>query len=126
LWAPAHDPPGAEADIKAATDLAYKMVAKWGMSRLGFMTWSGEDDRIEEPVRQEMKREIDRALAKVRRLMVRHRAALDSIAQALLDKETLDRTELERLLAAAPVAEEAAVVLRKRARDVPPIAMAAE
>ena len=125
-FGPGHVTTGAEADIRAATDLAYKMVAKWGMSRLGFMTWSGEDDRIEEPVRQEMKREIDRALARVRRLMVRHRAALDSIAQALLDKETLDRTELERLLAAAPVAEETAVVPRKRPRDVPPIAMAAE
>lgn len=122
-FGPDHVTTGAEADIKAATDLAYKMVAKWGMSRLGFMTWTGEDDRIEEPVRQEMKREIDRALVKVRRLMARHRAALDSIAQSLLDKETLDRTELERLLAAAPVAEEAAAVSRKR---IPPVALAAE
>jgi len=125
-FGPSHVTTGAEADIKAATDLAYKMVAKWGMSRLGFMTWTGEDDRIEEPVRQEMKREIDRALTRVRRLMARHRAALDSIAQTLLDKETLDRTELERLLAAAPVAEETAPVSRKRMRDVPPTALAAE
>ena len=122
-FGPDHVTTGAEADIKAATDLAYKMVAKWGMSRLGFMSWGGEDDRIEEPVRQEMKREIDRALAKVRRLMLRHRAALDSIAQALLDKETLDRSELERLVAAAPVADETTPASRMR---IPPVALAAE
>jgi len=122
-FGPDHVTTGAEADIKAATDLAHKMVAKWGMSRLGFMSWSGEDGCIEEPVRQEMKREIDRALAKVRRLMLRHRAALDSIAQALLDKETLDRSELERLVAAAPVAEETAPASPKPS---PPVALAAE
>jgi len=121
-----HVTTGAEADIKAATDLAYKMVAKWGMSPLGFMTWTGEDDRIEEPVRQEMKRLIDRALTRVRRLMARHRPALDSIAQTLLDKETLDRAELERLLASAPVAAETAPVRAKRPRDAPPTARAAE
>ena len=121
---------GAEADIRAATDLAYRMVAKWGMSRrLGFMNWSGSDDRIEEPVRQEMKREIDQALARVRRLMIRHRPALDSIAQALLDQETLDRGELEHLLAAAPVVEPARSVrpaTRKRPRQFPDFPMAAE
>jgi cell division protease FtsH len=113
---------GAEADIKAATDLAYQMVAKWGMSRrLGFMNWSGGEDRIEEPVRLEMKREIDRALARVRRMMTRHRAALDTIAQALLDRETLDRTELERLVEAAVVIEAEAparLAPRKRIRDI--------
>jgi cell division protease FtsH len=108
---------GAEADIKAATDLAYKMVAKWGMSRLGFMNWAGDDDRIEEPVRQEMKHHIDRALTQVRKLMARHRPALDAIAEALLDKETLDRSELERLIASAPVEP-------PRGRE--PVALAAE
>jgi len=48
---------------------------------------------------------------------------LDSIAQALLDKETLDRSELERLVAAAPVAEDVGPASRKR---IPPVALAAE
>lgn len=119
---------GAEADIKAATDLAHRMVAKWGMSdRLGFVSWDTEDGRIEEPVRQEMKREIDRALTRVRRLMKRHSAALESIALALLDKETLDRAELEHLLASTPVVEQPSKARTpKQLREMPPVAVAAE
>ena len=32
------------------------------------------------------------------RLLIKHRSSLDRVAQALLDKETLDRAELEALL----------------------------
>jgi cell division protease FtsH len=91
---------GAEADIRAATDLAHSMVAKWGMSdRLGFVHWSGEGDRIAPPVRREMKRLIDRMAARVRELITANRPALDAIAEALLDQETLGRTELEAIVA---------------------------
>jgi cell division protease FtsH len=97
---------GAEADISAATDLAHSMVARWGMSkRLGFVRWTNDEHAIAEPVRREMKQEIDRAMARAAALITRHRLALKSIAEALLDKETLDRAELERIVAQAPVTE---------------------
>jgi cell division protease FtsH len=93
---------GAEADIQAATDLAHSMVARWGMSeKLGFIRWANEPNGIPEPVRQEMKQEIDRALDRARELIGRHRDALDRLAEALLDKETLDAAELQRIVAEA-------------------------
>jgi cell division protease FtsH len=97
---------GAEADISAATDLAHSMVARWGMSkRLGFVRWTNDEHAIAEPVRREMKQEIDRAMTRASGLITKHRLALEGIAEALLDKETLDRAELERIVAQAPVAE---------------------
>jgi cell division protease FtsH len=41
----------------------------------------------------------DEAYAEAVRLVEKHRAALDRIAHALLEKETLDREELDTLLA---------------------------
>jgi cell division protease FtsH len=123
---------GAEADIQAATDLAHSMVARWGMSeRLGFVRWANDQRAIEPPVRREMKQEIDRAMARTRRLLSTRRAALDRIAEALLDKETLDRAELERIVAAAPAGGTDATLVatapgrgKRRARELP--VMAAE
>jgi cell division protease FtsH len=92
---------GAEADIQAATDLAQAMVTRWGMSeRLGFVRWaaSGPGEALPEAVRQEIKAQIDTAMERTRALMTRHRLALDLIAQSLLDKETLNGAELQRLV----------------------------
>jgi len=97
---------GAEADIQAASDLAHAMVARWGMSkRLGFVRWSGADGAIEPPVRQEMKRLIEQAMRRARSLLATHRVALDRVAEALLDRGTLDRTDLSRIVAGADPGE---------------------
>jgi cell division protease FtsH len=47
----------------------------------------------------EQARLTDHAYEEAQRLLVKHRAALDRVADALLEKETLDRSELESLLA---------------------------
>jgi cell division protease FtsH len=47
----------------------------------------------------EQARLTDHAYQEARRLLLKHRVALDRVAAALLDKETLDRSELEALLA---------------------------
>jgi ATP-dependent Zn protease len=47
----------------------------------------------------EQARLTDHAYAEAKRLLQKHRAALDRVALALLEKETLDRAELEALLA---------------------------
>jgi ATP-dependent Zn protease len=59
----------------------------------------------------EQARLTDEAYAEALRLLTRHRAALDRVAKALLDKETLLRNELAELLAdVAPESNESARV----------------
>jgi cell division protease FtsH len=48
---------------------------------------------------QEQARLTDIAYEEAQRLLRKHRAALDRVANALLEKETLDREELGALLA---------------------------
>jgi cell division protease FtsH len=47
---------------------------------------------------QEQARLTDEAYAEAIRLLQKHRAVLDRIAQALLEKETLDKDELGELV----------------------------
>ena len=47
----------------------------------------------------EQARLTDYAYEEAKRLLHKHRSALDRVAQALLEKETLDRSELQQLLA---------------------------
>jgi ATP-dependent Zn protease len=47
---------------------------------------------------QEQARLTDEAYAEAIRLLQKHRLVLDRIARALLEKETLDRSELDELL----------------------------
>ncbi len=106
---------GASADIRQATDLARKMVTEWGMSkRVGFVYY-GEDDRrmtmglelpgghdyspqTAEVIDQEVRVMIDEAYAETRRTLDENREKLEAIAQALLKYETLDASEIHRLI----------------------------
>jgi cell division protease FtsH len=47
----------------------------------------------------EQARLTDQAYEEAKRLLYKHRASLDRVAGALLEKETLDRVELQALLA---------------------------
>jgi cell division protease FtsH len=47
----------------------------------------------------EQARLTDQAYSEAQRLLLKHRTALDRVAEALLEKETLDRAELQALLA---------------------------
>ncbi len=102
---------GASNDIQQATNLARAMVTEWGMSeKLGPLRFGESDDdpfmmgpRISRRSHSEATaREID---AEVKRLveagretaiaiLSEHRDQLDAIAEALLERETLDREEM--------------------------------
>jgi ATP-dependent Zn protease len=79
------------------------MVFEYGMSnasasrtmRADNYALSEETKRLRD---QEQARLTDEAFAEAQRLLQKHRPALDRIAKALLEKETLDRTELGELL----------------------------
>ncbi|HMG45052.1 MAG TPA: ATP-dependent zinc metalloprotease FtsH [Acidimicrobiales bacterium] len=105
---------GANNDLVGSTELARKMVAEWGMSgRVGPMAWGsagqvflGEDlihtrdysDEtarvIDEEVEGILRRQEDRCRVTLRT----HRKALDLVARALLEYETIDGAEVNRLI----------------------------
>ena len=94
---------GAANDLEKATGLARSMVFEYGMSdvvssrtvRADNYALSEETKRLRDA---EQGRLTDQAFREALRLLTKHRASLDRIAQALLEKETLDRGELELLL----------------------------
>jgi cell division protease FtsH len=95
---------GAANDLEKATEVARAMVFEYGMSnasasrtmRADNYALSEETKRLRD---QEQARLTDEAYAESVRLLQKHRPVLDRIARALLDKETLDRAELDELLA---------------------------
>jgi cell division protease FtsH len=94
---------GAANDLEKVTELARAMVFEYGMSttvtsrtmRADNYALSEETKRIRD---QEQSRLTDGAYEDAQRLLRKHRRVLDRIANALLEKETLDRDELDRLL----------------------------
>ncbi len=106
---------GAEHDLSEATRLASKMVAHYGMSELlgpvhydiheehAFLgqriaTESGTSDATVHAIESEARALLGRALAAATAAIVTHREALDRLAAALLEHETLERDQLDRLL----------------------------
>ncbi|MDQ2984694.1 MAG: ATP-dependent zinc metalloprotease FtsH [Actinomycetota bacterium] len=95
---------GAANDLEKVTELARAMVFDYGMStvvtsrtmRADNYALSEETKRLRD---QEQGRLTDEAYAHAQRLLNKHRPALDRLAHALIDKETLDREELDALLA---------------------------
>jgi cell division protease FtsH len=111
---------GAENDIEQATDLARRMVTRWGMSdKLGTVQlalrenvylggqggYGGEKSYSEETARtidEEVSRIIDESHGEARRLLTEHRKELDALAEALLERETLDEGEILDVTGLAP------------------------
>jgi cell division protease FtsH len=106
---------GAGNDIERATAIARRMVTRFGMSdKVGLMAVGEGDHEIflgremsqrrdvsehtSQLVDQEIKRFLDEAHTRARTLIEGHRDLLERIAQALLDRETVDREEI-RLIA---------------------------
>ena len=108
---------GAQNDLEGATELARKMVREWGMSeRIGPMAWSSQgqvflgDDLMQsrdysDVTAREIDEEMHRILvfheSRCRDLLTKNRSALNLVARALLEHETISGQEVERLVALA-------------------------
>jgi cell division protease FtsH len=95
---------GAANDLERVTDIARSMVFEFGMSEVApSRTMRADNYALSEETKRlrdsEQARLTDHAYEEAKRLLSKHRPALDRVAQALLEKETLDRGELEALLA---------------------------
>jgi cell division protease FtsH len=105
---------GANNDLVGATELARKMVREWGMSsRVGPMAWGqqgqvflGEDlmhtrdysDDTARVIDEEVERILREQQDRCRDLLRQNRNGLDLVARALLEHETIEGTEVTRLL----------------------------
>ena len=118
-----HFTTGAGNDLERATELARKMVCNWGMSdELGPVTFGKREEHIflgrefaqSKDFSEETARLIDSAIKNLiqtayndaKGLLTSHRGQLQALAQALLEKETLDTAGIDRILASFPESEE--------------------
>ncbi|HEY1954787.1 MAG TPA: ATP-dependent zinc metalloprotease FtsH [Polyangiaceae bacterium] len=108
---------GAEDDISRATAIARQMIARFGMSEeLGPVSFmhpethlSGEPDFASRDFSEETARTIDdevkatvtREAARAREVLTRRRATLEAVARELIQKETLERDQLEAIVRTA-------------------------
>ena len=101
---------GPSNDLSVVTDLARNMVARWGMSEtVGPVAFASDrGGHGEAPYSQavaaqmdaEVKRIIEDARTKAEEVLSTHRGALDAIAEKLVEVETLEREEFEKILIA--------------------------
>jgi len=111
---------GAGNDIERATALARRMVTQFGMSEvIGPLAVGDKEqeiflgrefaqrreisERTAQMVDDEVKRLIDEAYARAMGIISENRELLDRIADALLERETIDRDDLDRLLKNQPL-----------------------
>ncbi|MEO6004603.1 MAG: ATP-dependent zinc metalloprotease FtsH [Opitutus sp.] len=97
---------GASGDIQEATRTARQMVFEWGMSPLGFMALSrseGEEAMASPQTFHEAEHHVrallDGNYAATTKAMTESRAALDAIAQALIERETISGAEVRQIVA---------------------------
>ena len=110
-----HITTGAGNDIERATDLARKMVCEWGMSeKMGPLTFGKKEQEIflgreisqhrdfsettAVEIDQEVRRLIVENYERAKRLMKQHMRSLVALAEALLEKESLDGPEIDSII----------------------------
>lgn len=107
---------GARNDLERATKLVRKMITEYGMSEnLGYMTFGhgaeeqvflGRDisrdrnysEEVAAAIDREMRQIIDGSYQRSVNIIQENRVYLDKIAKALLEKETLEAEDFERLM----------------------------
>ena len=101
---------GAGNDIERVSDIARKMVCQWGMSdKVGPITFTTADPLNGQPgqimseetaqaIDHEVKNLIQTAYDRTKSILDDNRSKLDAMAEALLEKETISKEDIELLL----------------------------
>jgi cell division protease FtsH len=105
---------GAGNDIEQASDLARKMVCEFGMSDLGPITFGKKEEQIflgreisqhrdfsegtAEKIDSEVRRFVDEGYKSAVDILSNNRDKLERIAQALLEREVLDASEMQLII----------------------------
>ncbi len=106
---------GPSSDLQVATNMAKAMVTRWGMSDLigpialvsggGRAGWNetreeGYSEAVSAKVDSEISRIIDDGLKSAEKVLVENKKALDAIAAKLVEVETLEQDEYEKIIIA--------------------------
>jgi cell division protease FtsH len=105
---------GAGNDIERATDMARKMVCEWGMSELGPMSFGKKEEQIflgreisqhrdysettAIAIDAQVRKLVDNGYSRARKYIEDHHDAMVRIAEALLEREVLDGSEVIQLI----------------------------
>ncbi|MFP6581950.1 MAG: ATP-dependent zinc metalloprotease FtsH [Candidatus Hydrogenedentota bacterium] len=104
---------GAAGDLQMATGQAHSMVCEWGMSALGPIAFGsnrevflGRDFSKERDYSEATASAVDKtisamledAYADAKAMLTEHRAVLDAITEALVERETLDGKQLDEII----------------------------
>jgi cell division protease FtsH len=107
---------GASSDISYATALARDMVTRWGMSdALGPLQYAEADEEVflgysvnrqrqmsnetAQAIDSEIRKVVEDGYARAKHLLDEHRDQLETLAQALIEYETLSGDEIKKVLA---------------------------
>ena len=110
---------GAQNDMEQATQLARQMVTRYGMSeRLGPMVWGQKEElvflgreigeqrdyseKVAQEIDEEVRRIINTAYERAKEVLLANKERLIAIAEALMEKETLDEKEFEAFFQTEP------------------------
>ncbi len=112
---------GAANDLERASELVRRIVTRFGMStELGPLTWGvpvqsrflrtpfeseqrNYSEHTAQMIDEEERRIVAEIYARVKTILTQRRDQLEKVARELIRKETLNREELDRLLALQPV-----------------------
>ena len=105
---------GASNDLKRASELARKLVTQYGMSDLGPVSFGQHDEwvflgkelgeqrnyseRVASEIDKEIAKFISNAMKKTEEIITSKREILKKIADRLIEKETIEREEFEKLV----------------------------
>ncbi|MFH1551740.1 MAG: ATP-dependent zinc metalloprotease FtsH [bacterium] len=106
---------GASDDLQKATEIAKRIITKYGMSeKLGVRTFGGKEEMVflgkeittEKDYSEEVAAQIDKEISKLtdnafhnaKKIITEKRKKLDQIANVLIKKETIERKEFEKLM----------------------------
>jgi cell division protease FtsH len=104
---------GAENDLLQVTRLAREMVVRWGMSpKVGPLNYSDGDGNMfqQRPyseatgqvIDEEVRRIAEECQGTAEKLLAEHRARLDNLAKALLEKDSLDEAQILEVTGVKP------------------------
>ncbi|MEI6079881.1 MAG: ATP-dependent zinc metalloprotease FtsH [bacterium] len=106
---------GASNDLERASDIARKMVCSWGMSdKMGPLKWGSEHDQVflgkefaqmknysedtAKTIDEEIRNIVMSCYSEAKDLIIKNKEMLNTIAEALLDREALSADEIDILL----------------------------